>query len=79
MTAKQKYDKAKTWQRKVTLISFYHLYMGLRKQWTIRKTAKYFGISVGNVSESLRLAEHIDKVKSQPSRKKALEALWKMN
>lgn len=75
MTAKQKYQNSKTWQHKVLVINIYHLYMRTKKEWSVRKTAHYFGISVGNVSESLKLYQHFDKVKHAPSRKKALGML----
>lgn len=44
-------------------------------KWSMRATAKYFGVSLGLVSENLMLAENIDKhnLKQFDYRKDALE------
>lgn len=73
MTLREKFEKCITWQDKVRYINLYHALMTFRKdKWNIRKTALYFGISIGLVSENLRLAEHMDHVKQCITRKEAL-------
>lgn len=59
----------------------YHLSrLSNRKDWTIRETAEYFDVSIGLVSENLRLAKLIHtypNVIKMDSRQKALKALNK--
>ena len=77
MTFKEKYNQTLHWLPKITTINLYHQMMIAHKNhWTIRGTAEYFGVSIGLVSENLRLAERIDEVKGCNSRK---EALLKIN
>lgn len=60
MTFLDKYYAATSWQEKVTIMEIYHLAMRNRhKDWTINKTAKDFGVSIGLVSENIRLAQAI--------------------
>lgn len=74
MTYKQKYDSCKTWQEKCLIINLYHCLMVLEHDdWQMRQTAKYFNISLGLVSEDIKLAIHIELVKSCKYRKDALE------
>lgn len=63
MTFLEKYQSEKTWYNKVTVMELYHMTMCYRwKEWTLSKTAEYFEVSIGLVSENLRLAHtiHID-------------------
>ena len=64
-------------------MEIYHLAMCQRqKNWTITKTAKHFGVSIGLVSENLRLAHALhlnhDLLKCE-SRQDALKKLYGHN
>ncbi len=60
-------------------MEIYHLAMTTReKRWTITKTAEHFNVSIGLVSENLRLAHamHVDeKIIKCESRQEALKKL----
>lgn len=79
MTFQEKYKQVKTWHERVQIMEIYHLAMLVReRKWTISNTAKYFGCSVGLVSENLRLAQAIHLTPSivkVESRDKALKEL----
>lgn len=62
LTFKDKYsDKNLTWQDKCVLISLYHTIMHTKyPTWTLGDTAQHFEVSIGLVSENIRLAKHID-------------------
>jgi hypothetical protein len=77
MTLREHYQKAKTWQRKCIVISYYHNAMVLKSKskWKVRNTAHYFGISMGKVSEDLNLFRNIDKLKDHYKRQSALAEL----
>lgn len=67
------FKKAKTWQRKSMIIYQYHSYKLLHaNSWNMRKTAKYFTISLGFVSESLLLIRHMQLIGRIKARAKAL-------
>lgn len=76
MTFKDRYNNEATWHGKVTVMEIYHLAMCQRiKGWTITLTAEHFEVSIGLVSENLRLANiiHIDpKILKCESRQEAL-------
>lgn len=79
MTFQEKYKQVKTWHDRALVMEIYHLAMVSReKKWPISNTAKYFGCSVGLVSENLKLAQAIHKTPSiihVESRDKALKEL----
>jgi hypothetical protein len=78
MTFQEKYKQVKTWHDRALIMEIYHLAMTARGRWTIALTAKYFGCSVGLVSENLKLATAIHKTPSiihVESRDKALKEL----
>jgi hypothetical protein len=79
MTFKARYDAETTWHGKVTVMEIYHLAMCQREQgWTITKTAEHFEVSIGLVSENLRLAQLIHengKILNCESRQEALRKL----
>lgn len=79
MTFKERYILETTWHGKAMIMEIYHLTMLSRvKTWTITKTAKHFGVSIGLVSENLRLAHafHSDNNLMQcESRQDALKRL----
>jgi hypothetical protein len=57
MTFVERYNSETTWHGKVMVMEIYHLAMSTRsKNWTITRTAESFGVSIGLVSENLRLA-----------------------
>lgn len=61
VTFKQKYTTLTTWQEKAVLISLYHTAMLLKyPTWTLMDTATHFCISIGLVSENIRLGKAID-------------------
>lgn len=63
MTFLDKYRKETTWHGRAMVMEIYHLAQCQRiPRWTITKTAEYFQVSVGLVSENLRLANaiHVD-------------------
>ncbi len=60
MTFRQKYQSGLDWSGKVMVMEIYHLTMKDKvKKWTVAKTAKYFRVSIGLVSENLKLARAI--------------------
>ena len=62
MTFPEKYRLEKTWYGKVTIMEIFHLTMSINyNHWTIHDTAKEFNVSIGLVSENLKLAKEIDK------------------
>jgi hypothetical protein len=79
MNFKQKYNQCNTWHDKVTVMEIYHLTMCHQsKGWTISQTANDFGVSIGLVSENLRLAQAIhnnDKLLKCESRQEALRRI----
>jgi hypothetical protein len=57
MTFQERYYQERTWHAKVMVMEIFHLAMTQREpDWTLTKTAREFGVSVGLVSENLRLA-----------------------
>ncbi len=80
MTFLEKYNSESTWHGKALVMEIYHLAMRSRsKNWTITQTATDFGVSIGLVSENLRLANMIHnhpKILECPSRQ---DAIRKMN
>ena len=63
ITFKQKYNsRGITWQEKAVLMSLYHTAMLMKyPTWNLGDTAEHFGVSIGLVSENIRLAKEIDK------------------
>lgn len=61
LTFKDKYGQISMWQEKAVLISLYHTAMCMKfKNWNMQDTATHFGVSIGLVSENIRLAKYID-------------------
>lgn len=77
MTFQERYTTEPTWHGRATIMEIYHLAQTIRhKGWTISKTAEHFGVSVGLVSENLKLAEAIhvnEKILKCESRQEALK------
>ena len=61
LTFKDKYNQCKTWQDRAICIALYHTIMLTKyPTWTITDTSKHFEVSIGLVSENIRLASEID-------------------
>lgn len=79
MTFREKYIRVNSWPSKAIVMEIFHLAMSNREQqWNITKTAEYFGVSIGLVSENLRLAHAMhsdDKLHECESRTEALRRL----
>lgn len=79
MTFVEKYQSETTWHGKATVMEIYHLTMMHRhSDWTLSKTAHAFRVSIGLVSENLRLAQAIhvnEKIMTCESRQEALRRL----
>ena len=79
MTFQEKYNQETTWHGKATIMEIYHLAMLVRdKNWTLTQTATEFSVSIGLVSENLRLASEIHnnpKILTCKSRQEALNKL----
>lgn len=67
------------WHGKALVMEIYHLAMCNKiKEWTVQKTATYFNVSIGLVSENLKLARAIhtdEKIIKSNSRQDALNKL----
>jgi hypothetical protein len=79
MTFLERYLREDTWFGKVMVMEIFHLAMTQRESnWTITKTAREFGCSIGLVSENLRLANEIhnnDKILKCGTRQEALRKI----
>jgi len=79
-TFKDKYnDPSVSWQNKAMLISLYHSIMKYQyPTWTQLDTAQHFEVSVGLVSENIRLSREMDdgknarKIKNSKTREEGL-------
>jgi len=73
MTYKEAYKSVKDWKKKASLISMFHHKMCLKNdKWTMRATALYFGVSLGKVSEDIKIVLQMEKVKNCETRHDAL-------
>ncbi len=79
MTFPERYQSESTWHGKAMIMEIYHLAMSAgNNNWTISKTAQVFEVSIGLVSENLKLAHanHIDeKILKCETRQDALRKL----
>ncbi len=77
MTFEEKYKQETSWYGRAMIMEIYHLAMCNRnKVWTATRTAEYFGVSIGLVSENLRLAQALHQdtnLIAIPSRSEALK------
>jgi hypothetical protein len=65
MTFLDKYEKCDTWHERVTVMALYHIAMNHRRRdWSLIKTAAYFGVSIGLASENIKLANALTKTPS---------------
>lgn len=75
MTFRERYERSESWSEKVTIMELFHIQMKERQHWNMRKTAKYFDVSLALVGENIRLARAIhanEKVAELKDRKTAL-------
>jgi hypothetical protein len=57
MTFLERYEQETSWQGKAIVMELFHLAMTLRdSNWTMNQTAQSFAVSIGLVSENLKLA-----------------------
>lgn len=75
MTYREKLESTKDWRKRATIINLYHKLKTASEKWTIRKTSKYFRISLGQTCEAIKIAENIDVVRACSNRKEALMRL----
>jgi hypothetical protein len=82
MTFEDRYNQETTWHGKAMIMEIYHLAMTQNhKWWTMTRTAEYFNVSIGLVSENLRLAHAIHEeptLINTPSRQEAVRKLPKV-
>jgi hypothetical protein len=78
MTPFRKYLNSNSWLERANLINFYHTFKELKYPgWTHKKTADYFRISVGAVSEGLLISRNKSLIEDCSTRHEALEILRK--
>lgn len=73
-----RYKETSAWQEKVLIVKLYHDYKKVNGHWTITQTAQYFSISIGLVSENIRIATVLgqdDNLWKIETRQKALEII----
>lgn len=70
------YKNAKEWHKKVCIMNLFHNTMLLQcHSWTLSDTAKFFDVSIGLVSENLKLAIQLDERPELMQAKSRQEAL----
>lgn len=64
---KEKYNSSDTWQEKAVLMALFHQAMCIKhpKLWNMKMTASHFDVSMGLVSENIRLATEMRGEKSE--------------
>ena len=80
MTFRERYIKEANWFNRVMIMEVFHLTMEHKegRKWGIRQTAKYFNVSIGLVSENLKLARashNSEEIQKCENRKVALAKL----
>jgi len=76
LTYRESYSSEKSWKRRVALIATFHGARLMRNpNWKLTDSAKYFGLSLGLISESLNLSKHWDQIDSCKSRSEALRKI----
>ncbi len=77
MTFKERFDLINgDWRYKAVLVNHFHAIKIIKTEhWTVRKTAEYFGISTGYVSESFKIANRLAEIVEAETRQEALEIL----
>lgn len=76
MTYREKYRASSKWQNRVKIMYLYHVTLvSTQKRWSVEKTADYFRVSKGLVSENLNLAANLPLISKERSRDQALVVL----
>lgn len=76
----ERYHKEDRWYNKVILLEVYHTSMSSKNPgWTIQRTADFFNVSIGLVSENLSLAEQVHKYPELMNCESRIKALKRMN
>lgn len=79
MTFTERYQQEDTWYGKVLVMGIYHTVMCQKnKAWTLHDTAEEFNVSIGLVSENLKLARALDMKTELINCKSRVEALRKL-
>ena len=72
----EKYTCEKSWYKRARIINLYKCILAVRKKpCSTRVLAKYFGVSNGMISESIKIAENYKLVNRCRTRKDALELI----
>lgn len=67
------FQRTGNWWEKISLVRNFHLARSLEnRRWGLRQSAKYFKVSTGWFSESLKLARNRELIKDCKTRKEAL-------
>lgn len=62
MTFKERLSNETDWKKRVHIIGLFHYSMVLKnKKWRVKDSARSLGISIGQVSEDLKLCRLIEK------------------
>ena len=76
------YKDTKSWVRKAILMNLLHTTRKLKGHWSVSLTAQFFDVSIGLVSENLKLAKAFDgrpELMKCESRQKALDVMERRN
>lgn len=80
MTILEQYQKATKWTDKVSLMELLYLSKRMNdKHWTLNDTAAFFSVSIGLVSENLKLANELNNNPELAICETRQKALDKMN
>jgi hypothetical protein len=74
MEPKEVFNRQTDWRRRALILQYYHLlYTNKYSHWKITSTAWKFDISLGKVSEDLKIARYADMIQTCSSRRQALK------
>lgn len=78
---KQEIQESKEWNHKCLLVYTFHIYMSKNSidKWTLERTSRELNLSIGYVSESIKLVEHFvsDNLDECKTRDEALRKIRK--
>jgi RecA-family ATPase len=76
MRAIEKYNRSKTWRGRCRVIYLYHtIKIASHRKWSMRRTAKYFAVGVGTVSEAMLLCSNMSEIQGIKNRRAAVDHL----
>lgn len=79
MNHRERYANEPTWHGRVTIMELYHLTMSFHdSNWTLKRTAEFFNVSISLVSENIRLGYAISLDPDLLNCKTRIEALKKV-